>query len=74
MENVAQAQSSSASLSISQHSLHQQGDYTVLSPRGSIHWREREGRGTENMHTEKGCTITKNNIVIKKRDGGRELM
>lgn len=26
------------------------------------------------MHTEKGCPITKNNIVLKKRDGGRELM
>lgn len=48
--------------------------YFVLSPRGCVHWGQREGRGTQNMHTEKGCPITKNNIVLKKRDGGRELM
>lgn len=26
------------------------------------------------MHIEKGCTITKNNIALKKREGGRELV
>lgn len=75
MQNVTKPQSSSASLSISHHSLHEQGDYIALSPRGSTHWGEREGTGTENTHIEKGCTITKNNnIALKKRDGGRELM
>lgn len=47
---------------------------SVLSPRGCIHRGQRGGRGTQNVHTEKGHPIIKNNIVLKERDGGRELM
>lgn len=53
MQNVTQAQSSGASLAISHQGLHYQGDYIVLSPRGSIHWGEREEEG------QKTCTQRK---------------